>query len=344
MGLNRKNFIVNLQTKIGSVFENVDAKNDDKENDKRKILHNFRTNLTRKKSLKVILQRKNSSHSSVIYSNPKLLNKLKFLKQKAQNAAKVGTIFTISRDFAHMKQALLDRGWIEKIPNLNPSAVTMKDFNNESEILSLLIVQKPANFEFMQIDEVNCVKKISLNKLRVGLAKNFAIKGELYQCDQEKNAITIEGISDFNCPMSFSIKSEKDLKEFVQNYRILMGCNLVFFLDGFDELKFGKGQIDCVEVSANLIEFMCTFVFDKIKETKEGVSTNTTTETKPLRPTKEEQENQKWSEILKIYKDIVENEKNFRIILSENQNQQTFKEKVSLLVELSGSTLPRVDA
>ncbi|KAL4715166.1 hypothetical protein ACJJTC_012213 [Scirpophaga incertulas] len=211
-----------------NIFVNSKRQTEEK---KRTRINSYPTGLSPKEKSYVIsnCQRRSSRYS--------------YLKSFAKNAIKSNKIFSIQGKCSAIRQALVKRGWVEKLPpkRMNLSKIrngTITDkitINRELErlLLSNFVNRYNPNFIWQGKDKQNendiidMTKECNaiINKIRTDAS--WTTKQGLCSALKKKHWFFVENVAEVNCPRTYNSYDVDEVEEFVNDYKITACTSLL---------------------------------------------------------------------------------------------------------------------
>ncbi|CAG9784611.1 unnamed protein product [Diatraea saccharalis] len=179
------------------------------------------------------------------------------LKCLASTAIKENKIFSIYGSCNAVRKALVERGWVEKIPpdRMNLSKVRNGTFTNKSDLhgelerllLSNLVDKYNPNFIWRVKDEhyepplIDMTKECStvVNKLRTDAL--WTTKQGLCSSMKRNYWFYIEDVAEVNGPRSYNSYDFCEIEEFIKDYKIT-----AFVVDYAADNKSSTGKFECI--------------------------------------------------------------------------------------------------
>lgn len=164
------------------------------------------------------------------------------LKTRANNAMKNNKIFTVCGSCNAVRKALVERGWVEKIPQnkmtlakIRHKAETSKcDVHGELEqiLLSNLVDKNDPNFIWYSSDDyrdnsIDMTREynVLINKLRIDA--RWTTKQGLCTSMKENYWHYIEDVSEVTCPRTYTSLDEGDVEDFVADFKLTACTSLL---------------------------------------------------------------------------------------------------------------------
>jgi hypothetical protein len=239
----------------------------------------------RKKSRRGSKKRKNgkiSSHShkdfikNPIFTDEENLEIFKVLESRAHEATNNKRIFTIVGSFDIIRQSLIARGWIEKVPESESSKIvinekviseTATDYDTLRLVLSQLVRSSPTYFIWQPkhydgfLVNVHHPYRNRINRMRFF---DFTLKEGLHNLAENIQWHIIEGLTELTYPRSFLLMDLYQRDYFLQEFRRSLITSFILFVhENFDSVFASDGTIP-IEVVFNSLQRIEQYV--KVKQ------------------------------------------------------------------------------
>jgi hypothetical protein len=226
---------------------------------KQKPLVNLRKKSRHVKSLQ--------NKSTPSFEDDKNLQVFKELEAKAHQAINSKKVFLVVGSFDVIRLQLINRGWIEKIPDLNGNQLTEKMisescgcFAKTQIILSHFVSRAPVYFVWASSKYFNEIPinisfplRNRINRIR---SSDFTLKEGLHNLAENIHWNTMEGVSELTYPRSFLLLNVFQREFFLNEFRRTTITSFLFFLNdlqNFDSLFSEDGSVP-IEVVLQAIE------------------------------------------------------------------------------------------
>ena len=200
------------------------------------------------------------SFRSAVLTNSKQFN-MTDLEEKIRKAKKEKKIFIIFGGFEPLRQSLLSRGWIEKIPE---QQLLLIPPTSENFFLAWLLKDEP--FHFIWQNRNRPVKNVHQNvvPLQASIIRDplfeFTSKDGLNKCVEQYRWHHVDGLTDINYQRSYILLDKTSREEFVEDFKRTAFTSFLVFLN--KDRKFStlfttddNGiSTECVEFAIKKIE------------------------------------------------------------------------------------------
>lgn len=185
------------------------------------------------------------------------------MEEKVKSAIKNWKIFTIISGYEPLRQSLLNRGWIEKIPDLRLMLITP---TTERYVLALLLKNRPVHFIWQTHSkpvENNFNLTPLINSIHREPIMDFTSKDGLNNIAKNFQWHHIDGLTNLNYQRSHVMLDKTSRDEFIEDFRRTAFSSFLIFLNNhlndFDSLfTTEKNTIltECIEFSIQKIELL----------------------------------------------------------------------------------------
>ncbi|XP_053625430.1 tubulin glycylase 3A-like isoform X2 [Plodia interpunctella] len=257
--------------------------------------------------------------SYVISSCQTRTNRYIKLKALAYNAMNCNKIFSIYGSCNAVRDALLERGWVEKIPpnKMNLSKIRNGKFQNKSEVhgelerllLSNLVEKASPNFVWKTKDEnheliidMKNENYTMINKLKIDAL--WTSKQGLCSSIKRNYWFNIDEIAEMNCPRTYNSSEVGEIEDFVKDYKMTACTSLLKWVLSMVANK-RPVFLETGNVSLNVI----VFALNRCKEylfRKQNKDIDHPISSKPV-------SSGQWNSFLKKYYRIIEKEEVFEL-------------------------------
>lgn len=206
--------------------------------------------------------------SSISFKTTFCYEKYKKYKSKITEAIKNKKIFTIIGEHPKLREALLERDWVEKVFENQLNSLrklshhtllkdAMNGNNNERLVLTKMLENSSPNFIWQPNSYKQRFECCLKNRIKKKSIYNFCTKDGLSRCSENSYWSFIENISEMNCPRCFSLTSLEKKKHFIQEYR-MTGClcflNFINSSQGCLFSNDGTISVFIIEKALNFLE------------------------------------------------------------------------------------------
>lgn len=211
-----------------------------------------------------------------IFTDEENLEIFKVLESRAQEATNNKRIFTIVGSFDVLRQSLIARGWIEKIPEAESSKTlinekviseTATDYDTLRLVLSQLVrssptylIWQPKHYEGFLVN-VHHPYRNRINRMRFF---DFTLKEGLHNLAENIQWHIIEDLTELTYPRSFLLMDLYQRDYFLQEFRRSLIASFIFFVhENFDSVFTSDGTV-AIEVVFNCLQRVEQYV--KVKQ------------------------------------------------------------------------------
>lgn len=221
-----------------------------------------------------------------IFTSDENLEMFKALEARAHMAINNKRVFMIIGGFDVLRQSLIGRGWVEKIPEVDANKIIIDEkiisecagsYDTLRMVLSQLVkssptyfIWQPKHFEGFLVN-VHHPYRNRVNRMRFF---DFTLKEGLHNLAENIQWHIIEDLTELTYPRSFLLMDLYQRDYFLQEFRRSLITSFIFFVnDNFDDLFMHDGNIS-INVIFNCLERIEQYVKVKQHLTIDAEKTN----------------------------------------------------------------------
>lgn len=156
---------------------------------------------------------------------------IKDVEEKVKKAKKEKKIFMVLGGYEKIRQSLIDRGWIERIPD---DRLLMVPSTSDRYIQALLCKNLSCFFfwqpRYRPVDNIRSVMPAVSSIIRENRL-NFTSKDGLNNCAENFHWYHIDGLTDLNHQRSYVLVDKASKEEFSENFKRTAFTNFIMFLN-----------------------------------------------------------------------------------------------------------------
>lgn len=201
-----------------------------------------------------------------IFTCDENLEIFKVLEARAHLAINNKRVFTVIGGFDVLRQSLIGRGWIEKIPDVDAKKIildekviseTVGNYDTTRMVLSQLVKSSPTYFIWQPkhyegfLINIHHPYRNRINRMRFF---DFTLKEGLHNMAENIQWHIIEDLTELNYPRSYLLMDLYQRDYFQQEFRRSLITSFIFFVnDNFDSLFTEDGTMS-VEIIFNCLQ------------------------------------------------------------------------------------------
>lgn len=188
---------------------------------------------------------------------------IKALNQKVNKARREKKIFLVLGGYEKLRKSLIERGWIERIPD---TQLLLVPPNSDRFKLALLLKKFPCYFfwqpRYHKVDNLRSSNPL-VSTIARKINSNFTSKEGLNNCARIYHWYHIDGLTDLNYQRSHVLNDNSSKEEFLKDFKRTFFTNFIMFLNDnsndFESLcttaESGISMV-CVDFAVKKIEIL----------------------------------------------------------------------------------------